>query len=97
MEQWEYQTQFVWADIEEPGVSELLARNYSDWNNQRRYIPQAIIPFLSDRGLEGWELVHMQPVIVGSRYDVMVHSVNSFGHQEWTNTYFCAFKRRLPG
>ena len=92
MEQWEYSTEFVWADTRDEGASEFLQTNYPDWNNPPPYVPQAMIPYFNSRGKEGWEMVHMQPVFVGKNYYVM-----SAGSGGWGNAYFCAFKRRLPG
>jgi hypothetical protein len=39
---------------------------------------------------ERWELVHMQPVYVGSNADVLIHSLSE---RMWSNAYFCVFKR----
>jgi hypothetical protein len=95
MEQWEYFTEFVSADVEGPGVREYLARYLADWENPPKYIPQAMIPYLNTLGQQGWEMVHMQPVAIGDNYDVMTPPADIT--RRWSNTYFCAFKRRLPG
>lgn len=89
MERWEYLTEFVWASIDNPGVSEFLQQNFAGWENPPKYIPQAMIPHLNNRGQEGWELVHMQPVSIGANHDIAV------GGYGWSNAYFCAFKRRI--
>ena len=94
MEQWEYSTEFVWADARDGEASEFLQQNYPDWNNPPQYVPQAMIPYLNSRGREGWEMVHMQPVFVGDNFDVLTHGGD---YRRWSNAYFCAFKRRLPG
>jgi hypothetical protein len=39
---------------------------------------------------EGWELVHMRPVYVGSNADVLIHGLNE---RMWSSAYFCVFKR----
>ena len=93
MEQWEYATEIVWADTRDDEASQFLQQNYPDWDNPPIYVPQAMIPYLNSRGKEGWEMVHMQPVYVGNNYDVLMHSEARL----WSNAYFCAFKRRLPG
>jgi hypothetical protein len=49
---------------------------------------QAILPRLNGLGGQGWELVHMQPVRVGSNGDVDVESGG-------THVYLCSFKRRI--
>jgi hypothetical protein len=96
MEQWEYRTEFVTADVEGPGVREYLERSLAGLQNPPRFIAQAMIPYLNSLGQQGWELVHMQPVSVGNNYDVMIHEGDG-SRRQWSNTYFCAFKRRLPG
>jgi hypothetical protein len=52
-----------------------------------KYAPQALMPELDALGNEGWELVHMQPVYVGSNADVLIHSLSE---RMWSNAYFWA-------
>ena len=52
-----------------------------------------MIPHLNMRGRDAWELVHMEPVVVGKNYDVCV--TDGVGGATWSNIYFCAFKRRI--
>lgn len=66
-------------------------RQMRDWKNDiPAFAPEALIPRLDALGQQGWELVHMQPIISGGRGDILVHSD---GMRYWTNTYFCVFKR----
>ena len=49
-----------------------------------------MIPELNTLGEQGWELVHMQPLErVGKTGDVRMGDGGN-----WTNVYFCVFKRR---
>jgi hypothetical protein len=57
-----------------------------------KFSPYATLPELNRLGQKGWELVSMQPVIVGKNHDILVHP-NDMAY--WGNTYFCVFKRRL--
>jgi len=85
---WEYLTRFIAAEAERE--EDFLLENY-DWKSGiPRNTPESMIPQLNALGEQGWELVHMQPVIVGSNRDVLVHGDNT---RQWTSTYFCVFKR----
>ncbi|WP_420641646.1 hypothetical protein [Candidatus Leptofilum sp.] len=55
------------------------------------YSPQLMMPELNRLGAKGWELVHMEPVYVGSNEDVLIEEGG--GMRRWTNKYFCVFKR----
>lgn len=55
-----------------------------------KYAIQAIIPRLDELGRSGWELVQIQPVIVGQNGDIFVQGGES---KYWSNAYLCAFKR----
>lgn len=90
MEQWEYWTGFLWADIATTGVKEYLKNRWPDWKPPK-YAPQTMIPELNSFGEKGWELVHMEPVRIGSNYDVA--SDGELGIY-YSNIYFCVFKRR---
>jgi len=92
MEQWEYWTGFLWANIETKGVIEYVKNRWPNWF-PAKYAPQTMIPELDGLGEKGWELVHMEPVPgVGNNYEVRFQSETS-GYV-WSNTYFCVFKRR---
>jgi len=91
MEQWEYLTKFVKADIKNDGAADFLKRFRPTWKNPPAYTPETMMPELDELGTMGWELVHMEPVArVGKKGDVL------FANGEWSNTYFCVFKRRKP-
>lgn len=93
MERWEYLTKFVKADAKNEGVEGFLKTYRPNWKNPPPYTPETMMPELDDLGNQGWELVHMEPVArVGNKGDVLFTG----GSSEWSNTYFCVFKRRKP-
>jgi hypothetical protein len=93
MEKWEYLTRFVQADIKNPGVKEFFQQYRPNWKNPPQYTPETMMPELDELGNQGWELVHMEPVArAGKKGDVLFTG----GSGEWSNTYFCVFKRRKP-
>lgn len=88
MQAWEYQTLFVQAEAEREMLFLMESRSWKE--GVPRNTPEAMIPQLNALGAEGWELVQMQPVVVGRNADVLIHSDNS---SKWTSTCFCVFKR----
>ena len=91
MQQWEYLTTFVFANINNPGARETVTGMWPEWTPPY-YTPESMIPNLDAWGAQGWELVHMEPVAVGSNYDV--HFQGQVG--DYSNAYFCVFKRPRP-
>ncbi|MBZ0282002.1 MAG: hypothetical protein K8L97_14785 [Anaerolineae bacterium] len=93
MAKWEYLTKFVTADAKSQGAKEFLKQYRPNWKNPPPYTPEAMMPELDTLGDQGWELVHMEPVArVGKKGDVFFQGAGS----EWSNTYFCVFKRQKP-
>lgn len=88
MEKWEYFTTFLTAAME--GV-DILSEALIPADRHPKFSPYALIPQLNRLGEKGWELIHMEPVVVGRNHDVMVHPTNM---EYWSSTYFCVFKRR---
>jgi len=86
MQQWEYFTTFVWADVNKDKRD--FTTMFPDVENVPKYHPMAMIPELDSLGKEGWELVHMQPAIVGNNHDVCV------GGTEGTSVRPCSTKPR---
>ncbi len=91
MEQWEYFTTFVWADLN-IHKNDFVAM-FPDVENTPLYDPRTMIPELDSLGKQGWELVHMEPVIVGKNHDICMGSTEQTSVRPWTNAYFCVFKR----
>ncbi len=93
MEKWEYLTRFVEADAKSKDSAAFLKQYRPTWKNPPSFTPEAMMPELDALGDQGWELVHMEPVAkVGKKGDVYFQG----GDSEWSNTYFCVFKRRKP-
>ncbi|MEP7292965.1 MAG: hypothetical protein ABI835_14375 [Chloroflexota bacterium] len=88
--QWEYFTTFLQAEAR---LEAAFLEQLRDWKEGiPPYTPEAMIPRLNAFGEEGWELVHMEPVVVGGKADVLVQDAGS-GSRSWTSSYFCVFKR----
>ena len=94
--QWEYMTEFAWANIEHKGVAEYLANRWPNWKPSK-FSPEAMIPHLNEWGKEGWELIHMEPIhSVGKNADVGFSTGGgSPAVTHWSNVYFCVFKRQI--
>jgi len=89
MQQWEYFTELVSANIKNKGWEEYRRDNVPDFK-PGKCSPRTMIPHLNNVGEEGWELVHMQPIAgVGANDDVWFTG----GSGSWSNAYFCAWKR----
>lgn len=88
---WEHWTGFVWANAAEQAA--FLRQRWPDWSAPK-FAPQALMPTLDRLGAQGWELVSLDPVVVGKNEDVMVHYAVA-GNVTWTNAYFCVMKRRV--
>lgn len=86
---WEYMTLFVKAEAQ--FEMEYLEANWTWKNGVPRNTPESMIPRLDALGKEGWELVHIQPVITGTNADILL--LDNSGSRSWTSTYFCVFKR----
>jgi hypothetical protein len=91
MPQWEYFTTFLTAEVNTQKRE--LVDMFPDIRTAARYDPRAMVPELDSLGRDGWELVHMEPVIVGNNADVCIGSTEQTSVRPWTNTYFCGFKR----
>lgn len=92
MEQWEYLPTFIKADARDKSMQEFLKAQIPNLEKPPKYMAEAMMPELNRLGEQGWELVHMEPVAgVGKKGDVLFE-----GGTEWSNTYFCVFKRRRP-
>lgn len=90
MERWEYLTTILEADTGRVDMVNVLGD--LEANDAPVYSPEALMPDLNKLGAKGWELVHMQPVYVGSKNDMLLHEGG--GSRRWTNKYFCVFKRK---
>lgn len=89
MQQWEYLTAFLQADAR---LEEDFLTQFRDWKEGiPQYATEALMPRLNAYGEQGWELVHIQPVVVGGKADVLL--MDNSNSRVWASTYFCTFKR----
>ena len=89
-QKWQYLSVFVEAEAEP--VMDYLEQIKSWKNGVPRNTPEAMMPRLDAYGQNGWELVHMQPVVVGRNADILAAD-SGRGVASWTSSYFCVFKR----
>ena len=91
MKRWEYLTTILEANTENVDI----VYTAGDWATDEApaHTPEAMMPQLDKLGAKGWELVHMEPVYVGKKNDIMLHEGG--GSRRWTSKYFCAFKREI--
>lgn len=107
MQTWEYIALHLESDKEKIKVEESSKRKIADvikrvWNDDNSkyssYSPFALTPLLDALGADGWEMVSMQPLVVGSNADVTLPvssaAVSTIPH--WTHHYLCVFKRPVP-
>ena len=93
-QRWEYLTTFIEADARR---EEDFLRQMRDWKEgMPPYAVEAVMPRMNALGEQGWELVHMQPVQVGGKGDVLIQDSGS-GVRVWSAHYFCVFKRPVEG
>lgn len=95
MEKWEYLTRFMSADVGVDGVREYLEKRWPNWKPSA-YAPQAMMYELNLAGDEGWEVVSMQPVIMGNNGDVGFVHGGTTRLTTWSHVYFVVMKRRKP-
>ena len=87
-ERWEYYLEYITTETYREHA--FLQENFAG-QNLPKYAVYAALPRLNAIGERGWELVQMEPVILGRNGDVQITAVDV---SKWTNTYFCIFKRR---
>lgn len=92
MEKWEYWPTYLEARANKTEIKEFLKAKVPDLQKPAKFMVESVMPQLNEMGAQGWELVHMEPVpALGKRGDVLL------GSREWSNVYFCVFKRLIPG
>ena len=91
-EQWEYWPTYLEAKARKKEIREYLKSKVPGLKRPPKFMVESLMPKLNEMGEQGWELVHMEPVpALGNKGDVL------FGSREWSNVYFCVFKRRKAG
>jgi hypothetical protein len=95
---WEYLTEIIHADVNSAGSDEYFDKNWPPGQVPPKHTPASMIPTLDERGRDGWELVHMQPVpMVGKEDDIGFPPAGLLPQVQWSNAYFCVFKRpKMP-
>lgn len=92
MQQWEYLSKFVESNINNEAI-DMTSAEMLELDSLPRYSPLTMIPELNQLGAKGWELVHMEPVVLGSNHDVLL--IEGGGMKRWARNYFCVFKRPI--
>lgn len=88
MEQWQYISTFLEANVKSDEIKNYIKQTFS--RDAKRHSPESMIPELNKFGSAGWELVHMEPVPrLGRKEDIQFDPYN------WSNTYFCVFKKKI--
>jgi hypothetical protein len=92
MTRWEYTTTILKADSRRE--EEFLHANYSWKDGLPKYAIESLIPTLNAYGADGWELIEMRPVNVGTNGDLLILDSGS-GGRTWVYSYLCVFRRPL--
>lgn len=90
MQRWEYLTATFSTSVEGAPIP---VRDDVPQDITTKYSPYALIPQLNQLGDQGWELVTIEPVVIGRNGDVVVPDA---GSARWGRDYFCCFKRPIP-
>lgn len=89
-EKWEYLTMFLEAKVTKD-LKSYIKDNFD--KKAKKHSPESLIPELNKLGLEGWELISMEPVAqVGGKEDILISGED----RKWSHAFFCVFKRRMP-
>ncbi len=92
---WKYWSTVLEADAKKQAdFFKTLTSNNPTKPDPAAFQPEALIPELDEMGKKGWELVSIQPVILGRNADVFNYAGFTItGLQRgWTNIYLCVFK-----
>lgn len=87
MDRWEYFTTVLEANVD---VAPVPIRDDLPTKDRPKYSVLTLMPQLNWYGERGWELVSMDPVIVGRNGDVVPPTQGG----AYSRQYLCAFKRR---
>ena len=84
---WEHYLELIEADAQQQAD---FVQSFYPPGSVPLYALQSILPRLNHLGEQGWELVQIQPVMVGKNGDVLIDGAMS---EKWTRTYLCVFKK----
>jgi hypothetical protein len=87
---WEHLVLYLEADAEKQAA--FLQKRWPG-HQFPMYAAQSLMPKLDQYGDQGWELVSIQPVIVGDNGDILITDRRDAWSGSWTFTYLCVFKR----
>jgi hypothetical protein len=96
--EWEYYTEFLYPEdeTEEPEAKQYALRKLDAYERGGEHLKKSavwLIERLDYLGSIGWELVAMQPHVIGDNQDVLIASANG---NNWSNGYLLVFKRHKP-
>ena len=87
---WEHLVVYLNADAQQQTA---FLQQHAPGKHFPMYAAEALMPNLDAYGQQGWELVSIQPVVVGENGDILVTDRTQGWAGRWTHTYQCAFKR----
>jgi hypothetical protein len=87
---WEHLVLYLEADAEKQAA--FLQQRWPG-RHFPMYAAQSLMPKLDHYGEQGWELVSIQPVIVGDNGDILITDRTDGWSGRWAFTYLCVFKR----
>lgn len=91
MQQWEYFTTVLESNV---AVTPVPIRDDIPALEHPKYSSYTLIPRLNQLGRVGWELISMEPVVLGRNGDTC--HPNGAGSTGWARNYQCTFKRPVP-
>ena len=86
-EHWEYLTEVIESTTK--AQADFISERYPGVTLPK-YAVVALMPRLNQLGEAGWELMHIEPVKVGTNGDMQISNPNPM----YSPSYFCVFKRR---
>lgn len=90
---WEYRATIFYAKAHDPDTRAYLQSVWPGWEPPK-YAPQALGPKLNDYGVEGWELVNIQPVFIDEDAAVLIEGGERPGDDAITG--MIKAKARIP-
>lgn len=96
MAQWEYLVRVFELSKDDSVVIEYIQREYPDqsWKDLTRYDPLTLEAWLNQCGVEGWELVSLEPAEAQGKNGEIGRNFQT-ATPNWARFYLCVFKRRI--
>ncbi len=91
---WEYRAQAFEPDRDSEAAIYYIQRNYPEvsWKELPKYDLLLLEAWLNEMGVDGWELVSVEPVERIGKNGDLGNSYPEMGGG-WRKVYFCVFKR----